>query len=79
MTAVDPRELLEFVVRSLVRRPDAVQVRALPGEGTLVLEVRVDPEDAGLIIGRRGRVVRAIRTLVRAAGRDGRRVVVEVV
>lgn len=77
---MDLRELVEFLARSLVRRPEAVEVREVPGEGTLVLEVRVSPEDAGLIIGRRGRVVRAIRTLVRAAAaRDGRRVVVEVV
>lgn len=73
------RELVEFVARSLVRRPEAVEVREVPGDDALVLEIRVHPDDAGLLIGRGGRVVNALRTLVRsAAAREGRRVVVEV-
>lgn len=76
---MDVRELTEFLARSLVRAPEAVEVREVPTERALVLQVRVGPEDAGLLIGRQGRVVRAIRTLVRAAAaREGRRVTVEV-
>lgn len=86
MTATDPNTLpaataqrvLEYVARQLVDDPDAVTVEAEEGSGRTVLNVRVAPGDMGRVIGKRGRVAHAIRTLVRAAAvRDGVEVDVE--
>jgi uncharacterized protein len=73
--------LLEFLARSLVEHPDEVEVESFEEEDdTLVLELTVAEEDLGQVIGRGGRTVGALRTVVRAAGaRDGRRVLVDVV
>lgn len=61
------RELIEFVAKSLVDKPDSVEVTE-EVEGTAVtLRITVDPDDMGKVIGRQGRIVRAIRTLARAA------------
>lgn len=80
MMPADLRALVEFLVRGLVERPEAVSVRAVERERTLVIEIRVPADEMGRMIGRRGRIVGAIRTLVRAAAaRDGRRAVVEIV
>lgn len=74
------RDLLEYVARHLVENPDAVDVHEVVGERSLVLELHVDADDLGRVIGRRGRVARALRTLVKAnAVRDGRLVHVEIV
>lgn len=76
----DLRALVEFLARGLVARPEAVSVRVAERERTLVIEIRVPADEMGRMIGRRGRIVGAIRTLVRAAAaRDGRRAVVEIV
>jgi len=86
VTATDPNTLpaataqrvLEYVARQLVDDPDAVTVEAEEGSGRTVLNVRVAPGDMGRVIGKRGRVAHAIRTLVRAAAvRDGVEVDVE--
>jgi predicted RNA-binding protein YlqC (UPF0109 family) len=74
------RELVEFIVKALVDQPDAVQVRAIEGEQTLVLEVKVAPDDVGKVIGKQGRIVNALRTVVKAAAvRTGKRVSIEIV
>ncbi|MFO7172298.1 MAG: KH domain-containing protein [Bacillota bacterium] len=74
------KELVEVLVRSLVDQPDQVAVTSKETARSLVLEVRVAPADMGKVIGRQGRVARAIRTVVKAAAvRDGRRVQVEFV
>jgi len=74
------KELVEFLVRSLVDRPDEVTVTESGEDGSLILEIRVAPEDAGKVIGRGGRIIRAIRTVTRAAaGCRGKHVAVEVV
>jgi predicted RNA-binding protein YlqC (UPF0109 family) len=74
------RELVEFIVKALVDQPDAVQVRAVEGEQTLVLEVKVAPDDVGKVIGKQGRIVNALRTVVKAAAvRTGKRVSIEIV
>lgn len=74
------RELLEFIARGIVERPDSVEVLEREDDRGLVLEVRVASEDMGKMIGRRGRVVRALRTVAKAAAmRSGRRVSVEIV
>ena len=73
-------ELLEYLARQLVDEPDAVRVeRTEDEEGALVLQLHVADDDVGKVIGRHGRVVRALRTVVRAsAGGEGRRVLVEI-
>lgn len=73
--------LIEYVAPWLVDHPDEVEIAEVTGEGdTLILEVSVHPEDMGKIIGRQGRIIRALRTLARAAGqRDGQPVTIEVV
>jgi uncharacterized protein len=73
-------ELVDFLVRSIVENPDQVAVEEFEEDGELVLEVKVADEDLGRVIGREGRVAKAIRTIARAAGaRDDRRVSVEIV
>jgi uncharacterized protein len=61
------KALVDYVARGLVDKPDAVEVREVDGDGGLVLELRVAPEDLGKVIGRQGRTARAIRTLLSAA------------
>ena len=62
------KEVLEYVARALVDEPDAVEVTEIEGDGTVVLKLKVAPDDMGKVIGKRGRTVRAIRSVVRAAG-----------
>jgi len=72
-------ELLAFLARELVDDPEAVRVETEDRDGALVLLLHVGEGDVGKVIGRRGRIVRALRTVMRAtAARDGRRVLVEV-
>ena len=73
------KALVELLARSLVERPDAVEVRVVDAPQETVIELQVAAEDVGKIIGRGGRVIKAIRTLARAAAtRSGKRVNVEV-
>ena len=72
-------ELLAFLARELVDDPDAVRVATEERDGALVLVLHVAPDDVGKVIGRGGRIVRALRTVVRASAvREGRRVVIEI-
>ena len=72
-------ELLAYLARELVDDPEAVRVDTDERDGALVLRLHVGPDDVGKVIGRGGRIVRALRTVVRAsAAREGRRVVVEI-
>ena len=72
-------ELLAYLARELVDDPEAVQVESEERNGTLVLRLHVAEDDVGKVIGRGGRIVRALRTVVRASGaREGRRVLVEI-
>jgi uncharacterized protein len=74
------KEVLEYLARHLVDDPDAVQVAEEEGERSVVLRLTVAPEDMGKVIGKRGHTVRAIRSLVRAAGsRQGVSTMVEIV
>jgi predicted RNA-binding protein YlqC (UPF0109 family) len=62
------KDLLEEIAKALVDNPEDVQVQEVEGEQTTVLELRVNNEDLGKVIGRQGRTARAIRTLLAAAG-----------
>jgi uncharacterized protein len=75
------RELLEYLARGLVERPDEVQVTEVPeDDGTIVLELSVGQDDYGNVIGRGGRTASALRTVVKtAAAKDKRRVFVDIV
>ena len=74
-------DLLAFLARALVDEPDAVTVESFTeDDGTIVLELQVAPEDTGKVIGRGGRTVSALRTVVKAASVKGqKRVLVDVI
>ncbi len=74
------RSVLEYLARSIVDDPESVVVEAAEGRKRVTLRLHVAPSDMGRIIGRRGRVAQAIRTVVRAAGaREGVETVVDIV
>ena len=73
-------ELLEYLARQLVDEPDAVRVERVEQDDTLVLRLHVAQDDVGKVIGRQGRIARALRTIVRAGSvRERRRVQLEIV
>jgi uncharacterized protein len=73
-------DLLEYLARQLVDEPDAVRVETLEQEGAVVLRLQVAPDDVGKVIGRQGRLARALRGIVRAsASRPHQRVLLEIV
>jgi uncharacterized protein len=73
-------ELLAWLAKQLVDNPDAVRVEQVERDDVTVLELYVDPEDRGKVIGRQGRLARALRTIVRAsAARSRRRIVLDIV
>ena len=72
-------ELLAWIARRLVDDPGAVSVETVERDDATVLVLHVAPDDVGKVIGRQGRIARALRTLVRASGaREHRRVVLEI-
>ena len=73
-------ELLEYLARQLVDEPDAVRVETAEEDDAIVLRLHVAADDVGKVIGRQGRIARALRTVVRAsAARERRRVLLEIV
>jgi hypothetical protein len=73
-------ELLDYLARQLVDEPDAVRVERVDEDDTVVLRLHVAQEDLGKVIGRQGRIARALRTIVRAgSAREQRRVQLEIV
>lgn len=74
------RELIEYVAPWLVEHPDEIEIEAIETERGTVFEISVHPDDVGKIIGKRGRVIRSLRTLAKAAGQKaGASISVEVV
>lgn len=74
------KELVEFIARSLVDHPESVEVRQVDGEKSIIVELKVDPEDMGKVIGKHGRIAKAIRTIVKASAvKQEKRVVVEII
>jgi predicted RNA-binding protein YlqC (UPF0109 family) len=73
------RELVEYLAKNLVDSPDAVRVRESRSEYVIRVQLHVDPEDKGKVIGREGKIARAMRALVSAAAaREGKRGVLEI-
>ena len=60
-------ELVKYIATSLVDKPEAIDVREVENEENIVIKLRVDPEDMGKVIGKQGRIAKAIRTVVKAA------------
>lgn len=73
------KELVEYIARSLVDNPEAVQVTEIEGERSIIIELRVAPDDMGKVIGKQGKIAKSIRTLTKAtAAKEGKRVVLEI-
>ena len=74
------KELLETIARSLADYPDDVEVSEIESENGIILELKVAKEDMGKVIGKQGRIAKAIRTVVKAAAiKENVRVTVEIV
>ncbi|HTO22159.1 MAG TPA: KH domain-containing protein [Spirochaetia bacterium] len=73
------KELVEYIARTLVDDPSGVIVNVIEGEKSTILELKVSDADIGKVIGKHGRIAKAVRTLLSAAStRTGKRVVLEI-
>ncbi|KDR94152.1 hypothetical protein SAMN02745945_00836 [Peptoclostridium litorale DSM 5388] len=73
-------ELVKLVAKALVDNPDEVVVNEVEGAQSLLIELKVSPDDMGKVIGKQGRIAKAIRTLVKAAAtKENKKVIVEIV
>ncbi|MFP4301182.1 MAG: KH domain-containing protein [Alkalispirochaetaceae bacterium] len=73
------KELVEYVARALVDLPEEVRVNMIEGEKSTILELKVSPDDIGKVIGKHGRIAKALRTILSAtATKTGKRVVLEI-
>jgi predicted RNA-binding protein YlqC (UPF0109 family) len=73
------KDLVEYIVKSLVDNPDQVNVNVVEGEKSTILELKVADEDVGKVIGKQGRIAKAIRTILSAsATKGGKRAVLEI-
>ncbi len=76
---MDFKELVIYMVKALVDSPDDVQINEVEGEKSTILELKVKKEDIGKVIGKHGRIARAIRTILNAsATKLGKKVVLEI-
>lgn len=74
------RELLETIVKSLVEKPDEVVITENHGEYSVIIELRVSQDDMGKVIGKQGRIAKAIRTILKAASvRENKKVTLEII
>ena len=74
------KELIENIAKSLVDNPQDVHVNEIVGEQSIILELKVAPTDMGKVIGKQGRIAKAIRTVVKAAAlKEEKKVVVEII
>ena len=73
------KDLIEYIARNLVDNPEGVQVKEHRGEYVIRVQLQVDDEDKGKVIGREGKIARALRTIVNAtASREGKRGILEI-
>ena len=74
------RELLESIVKSLLEKHDEVQITENHGEYSMIIELRVSQDDMGKVIGKQGRIARAIRTILKAASvKENKKVTLEII
>jgi len=74
------KDLLEYLAKSLVDHPEDVQIDVIEGERSVILQLKVHPNDIGKVIGKQGRIAQALRTLVKAAGtKHGKNAIVEII
>ncbi len=74
------KELLEVIAKNLVEYPEQVQVFEKEGDRASILELKVAPEDMGKVIGKQGRIAKAIRTVVKAAAvHEDKKIIVEII
>ncbi len=73
------KDLVEYIAKSLVDDPSEVVVNVIEGEKSTILELRVSPDDIGKVIGKHGRIAKAVRTILSAAAtKTGKRIVLEI-
>ena len=73
------RDLVEYIVKSLVDEPESVEVNVIEGEKSTILELRVSPSDIGKVIGKQGRIAKALRTILSAtATKSGKHASLEI-
>lgn len=73
-------ELVEYIAKALVDNPDEVSVNEVEGSQSIIIELKVAHEDMGKVIGKQGRIAKAIRTVVKAAAiKENKRVIVEII
>ncbi|WKY45808.1 KH domain-containing protein [Eubacteriaceae bacterium ES2] len=74
------KELVEIIAKSLVDHPDEVFVTEVEGEQSIILELKVANDDMGKVIGKQGRIAKAIRTVIKAAAtKEDKRVMLEII
>ncbi len=71
-------ELITYITRNLVDNPDAVEVSCVPGDHTVIYELRVEDKDRGRVIGRGGKTISALRTILKAAAASDQKPVLEI-
>ncbi|WP_026893873.1 KH domain-containing protein [Clostridiisalibacter paucivorans] len=73
-------DLVEVIAKALVDNPEEVSINEIEGTQSVIIELKVAPEDMGKVIGKQGRIAKAIRTVVKAAAiKENKRVVVEII
>ncbi len=73
-------ELVKVIAKALVDNPEAVEVNEVEGSQSVIIELKVSPDDMGKVIGKQGRIAKALRTVVKAAAtKENKRVVVEII
>ncbi|MCL5292763.1 MAG: KH domain-containing protein [Actinobacteria bacterium] len=74
------KELLETLAKAIVDNPDDVKVTVVEGDTSVILQLYVNPDDIGKVIGKQGRIVKALRSLIKAvAVKEGKKAMVEII
>lgn len=74
------KELLELLAKAVVDKPDEVSVTVVEGEKSIILQLHVASDDLGKVIGKQGRIAKAIRTIVKASAvKEGKKAIVEII
>lgn len=74
------KELVRVIIEALVDQPDKIEITETEGKQTIIIEIKVAQEDMGKVIGKQGRIAKAMRTVVKSAAmRDNKKVIIEIV